>query len=439
MNETVSDEQLLEFLYQAPVGLIQLNEVGDIVFMTPKAIQLLIPISENVELTNIFDVLSRTAPELRNKVDEFDKRRGVILDRHRCAVHDAEGKIRIVLELMLNKLSPERMVMSINDITKLVQKEREALLGSQMIDSIVQNIQGQKVCVLNEEGIIESWNASGERLNGYKADEIVGKYFSWLVDIPDEIENEHEFSLPSEGVAEFTTASEWPGLLEEARNSGVVKVTSRHHRKDGTIFWGDSTISVLRDAESIVTGFLVVTRDITDEYKRVLSLEQMALTDPLTGALNRRAFFDRAGQQAKLIAEANDPFSVVMIDLDHFKQLNDTYGHAAGDAVLKAVSEVCINSIRSDDIFARYGGEEFVLFLANANPERAMQISERIRSAITELRVEFEGQSITVSASLGVAESKSAEAFNDVLKNADKALYTAKNAGRNQAHLFDAA
>lgn len=437
MADTVSDEDLLEFLYQAPVGLIQLEPNGDVTFMTPKAIQLLLPVAQDTELENIFDVLSRVAPELRNTVMEFTRKRGTIIEGQRCAVHGPDGKILFVLEVTITKLGPQRLIMSVNDITRLVRKEREAMLGSQMIDSIVRNIQGQKVCVLDEEGFIKTWNASGERLNGYTAENIVGKHFSWLVEIPDGFDP--ATAPPADMMTDYTPASEWPELLATARRDGVVKVTSRHQRKDGTFFWGDSTISVLRDVEAKPSGFLVVTRDITDEYKRVLSLEKLASTDPLTSALNRRAFFERANSQAKILADTDSTYAVVMIDLDHFKNLNDTFGHAAGDRVLKTVAEVCMNSIRNDDVFARYGGEEFVLFLAGADPERAVAISERIRAAIAETTVICDTRTIRATASLGVARHIEGLSLNDVLKNADKALYAAKNAGRDRTVMYQKA
>jgi two-component system, cell cycle response regulator len=163
-------------------------------------------------------------------------------------------------------------------------------------------------------------------------------------------------------------------------------------------------------------------------------LTEQASTDPLTGLANKRHFdqgLDASIEKARLL---HRPLSVVMVDVDHFKKFNDTWGHQAGDEVLKQVAVVLRDGCRGSDIAARYGGEEFVLILPNANPKNACLVAERIRSKLEKTVVEFEGNSLSVTASFGIASlsTKDGEdAAESLLRRSDGALYRAKERGRN--------
>jgi diguanylate cyclase (GGDEF)-like protein len=128
---------------------------------------------------------------------------------------------------------------------------------------------------------------------------------------------------------------------------------------------------------------------------------------------------------------------VFLMDLDNFKQINDTYGHKAGDTVIKTVAGVCNNSLRVTDIFGRYGGEEFMAFLPETPSEKAFQVAERLRQNIAGTRIDLDNNSIYVTASIGVAcvEKAGNIGLDELLKNADEALYEAKKAGRNCVRL----
>ncbi len=161
------------------------------------------------------------------------------------------------------------------------------------------------------------------------------------------------------------------------------------------------------------------------------AVRNMALQDSLTGVPNRRHFFEVAPEEiAGAVAEGR-PISAVMLDIDHFKKLNDTYGHSAGDEVLKIVARRCAKSLRQRDHFARYGGEEFVALLPGSDLEMAGHIAERLREAIGGTPVDVDGVSHKVTMSLGVAELRSGEDLTALLARADDALYRAKDAGRN--------
>lgn len=161
-------------------------------------------------------------------------------------------------------------------------------------------------------------------------------------------------------------------------------------------------------------------------------LELQAQTDALTGVLNRRALEMAADRDISACRRRGTPLALLAIDLDHFKRLNDTYGHAAGDAMLAASSRLLQRSLRSTDLLARFGGEEFIAVLPDRDGNRALEIAERLRSKLEELQVPFEGQMLRVTASFGVASlSDPGDSWADMQRRADRALYAAKQGGRN--------
>lgn len=167
---------------------------------------------------------------------------------------------------------------------------------------------------------------------------------------------------------------------------------------------------------------------------------QEARYDPLTGLANRRYFDDWTGKACRLAYRRHKPLCVIAFDLDHFKIINDKYGHDGGDAVLKAIGQTLPELIRSEDIAARFGGEEFVIAMVDTNAECALETAERIRIAFETCHVEFNGHIISFRSSFGVAqmtddELQSSEGMKSVLVRADQALYQSKLAGRNRVSL----
>lgn len=177
-----------------------------------------------------------------------------------------------------------------------------------------------------------------------------------------------------------------------------------------------------------------VNERTADLQEQARILEEMAITDPLTRAYNRRQFYKLAEIEIKRAAETGLPLSVIVMDADHFKRINDNYGHQAGDQALIALTEICQQLIRCTDIFARYGGEEFVILMPNADMRDAKQIAERIRQKIEAHEINAENKKIRFTISLGVSTFTSEQqlAFDSLLTQADRALYVSKKAGRNR-------
>lgn len=173
--------------------------------------------------------------------------------------------------------------------------------------------------------------------------------------------------------------------------------------------------------------------------KKQKELEELAYYDPLTGLPNRRFFFNHASLLLENARRYQTPMSLLIMDIDFFKKLNDTYGHEAGDMVLKSFANLLRKGIRHSDLAARFGGEEFVLLMPNTNLHQAKAVAERIRTNFKDSLLVYEGQEIRATLSGGlVAFSGGAEGVDDLIRMADEALYIAKNSGRDRIEVYGA-
>lgn len=194
------------------------------------------------------------------------------------------------------------------------------------------------------------------------------------------------------------------------------------------------SVSCIKD-NSRVLGHCAVAHNITPLKKVMGDLEKRAYLDPLTGIFNRGYLFERANHHASEGFLTQEPFCVIMFDLDHFKAVNDTYGHAGGDLVLREVAAVTKNLLRKTDLLGRYGGEEFCISLPDTDLAEAALKAEEIRKGIAEHVFNFEGRVIPVTCSLGVAVAKydiDGDTIDNIVKRADARLYEAKKTGRNK-------
>ena len=205
------------------------------------------------------------------------------------------------------------------------------------------------------------------------------------------------------------------------------------HRPDGlTTFVMDSASPVL-DSAGRVTGIVLALRDAATEVERTRDLRHRATYDPLTGLVNRAEFQQRLRKAFRKARHLERPSALLAIDLDRFKAVNDTAGHAAGDAVLRRVAEACREHVRSSDTVARLGGDEFAIILENCTGQTLDGICQKILRALNPLVVEWEGAKHSVGASIGVAAvTPELSGESDWMEAADKACYQAKSQGRGQ-------
>ncbi|MCS7305707.1 MAG: GGDEF domain-containing protein [Thermoguttaceae bacterium] len=178
-------------------------------------------------------------------------------------------------------------------------------------------------------------------------------------------------------------------------------------------------------------------QQLQEQAKQIEAHITAARTDALTGLANRRAFDEELARRHAEFQRLKKTFSVIMVDVDHFKKFNDTYGHQAGDEVLRQVARILRDHSRAMDLVARYGGEEFALICPAASADVLKEHAERLRQAIEAMLLDFEGKKIRVTASFGLAHLLPGEEANKLVERADQALYASKQAGRNCVHWHD--
>jgi diguanylate cyclase (GGDEF)-like protein/PAS domain S-box-containing protein len=261
-------------------------------------------------------------------------------------------------------------------------------------------------------------NPAFEKLMGYTADEVVGQ---------------NPKLLQGPGTDDKTRYK----IRKAMREGTSIRTQILNYDKAGNELWLDINMVPLFDENGTLTYYAAIERDLT-EYKKLQShLENMATIDSLTGLANRQAFMQRAKNEFNRARRYTRPMTVVMIDIDHFKSINDKYGHAAGDEVLRQIADICHNSLRGSDFIGRVGGEEFVLLLPDTPQNHAYNVAERMRTHLYETPIELEnGTTLNITASFGVAHMNEDDSdFNAILERADEAMYHAKHEGRNQVQL----
>lgn len=217
------------------------------------------------------------------------------------------------------------------------------------------------------------------------------------------------------------------------RGETVVGFENRCRCKDGSIKW--LAWSSYPDPER--KRIFATVRDATARKRMEEELLQLATTDPLTGASNRRHFIDRATSELARVRRYGSHMAVLMLDIDYFKEVNDTYGHSVGDEVLKRLVDCCHQDLRETDIFGRYGGEEFAAVLGETDKANTLFVCQRLLKAIARLKIRAGSATVKITVSLGVTMHQADDSSIDsLLKRADDALYQAKNQGRNQIVLI---
>lgn len=263
--------------------------------------------------------------------------------------------------------------------------------------------------IVHAGGRIVDCNGAAEILYGYRKEQLVGMYVHELVD-PEMLHAKIEW-------IEQPTEKPIEGLHRRAKGTVPVEVRSRAIK--------------LKGIDALVT----VVRDISEHKEMEAYLKKMAESDPLTGVGNRRFFLDRGAKECGRSTRYGHPMSVVMMDIDKFKSINDAYGHHVGDLALKAMAHICVETLRDCDIFARLGGEEFAAILPETDLAGAIQLAERLRQVIEAMVTVTDRGEIHFTCSFGVTQlhhDTAKENIEKMLSRADKGLYEAKASGRNR-------
>ncbi len=280
----------------------------------------------------------------------------------------------------------------------------------------------EAVVIIDRNSEIIFFNEGAEKVFGYTASEITGQKLDIL--LPERFHIQHDMMIHEFGHSESTVKH------SEDRHRQIYG-----RRKSGEEFVASASIFDLSRGDQKFYG--AVVRDISKNRKTEEELLRLAATDPLTGAFNRREFTAIAAREALRANRYHHPLSILMLDLDHFKRLNDTYGHGAGDKALQRFTMICTNALRNVDVFGRWGGEEFVALLPETDIQGAVVIAERLRRLTADNLLTYNDHKINFTVSIGIAEFKDGETSIDgVLGRADNAVYDAKKAGRDRISVF---
>lgn len=273
--------------------------------------------------------------------------------------------------------------------------------------------------VVNKDRVIVRINKKFIKLFGYTHDEILGKQTANLTPNIEKFEEYRQYFVQTK--------------------EGIIKSEElEYKKKDGTLFWVKLEGNPVHkeDTEVLILWSFI---DITKEVYYRKELERLASTDPMTELYNRRYFYELAGTVIKLAKRSELTYSLIMIDIDKFKRINDTYGHQAGDEVIVTLAKALKYNKRESDIVSRWGGEEFVVLLPQTGEEGAATIAEKFRKSVESLKVEAENKkqiSFTISLGVTTADIDHIYDIEDILNRADKALYFAKEGGRNRVEVL---
>lgn len=292
------------------------------------------------------------------------------------------------------------------------------------------------IVITDRSGTIVWVNPAACAITGYAADELVGAHTRLLKS------GEHGADFYADLWQSVTGGETWSGTIV-------------NRRKDGTLYHEEQTIAPVLGAAGDVTHFVAIKADVSARRQaeealagahqelaaRVAEIESLneqlrerAIRDPLTGLHNRRYFEETAGRDAARAVRTGEPLAILVIDIDHFKAVNDQHGHAAGDLVLRVLAEILTAGVRDSDLVCRIGGEEFVVLLPGAAMDVACERAETVRAEFAATPIDpGDGNEIRSTVSVGVAVFRGeGESHEAALGRADAALYQAKRAGRNR-------
>ncbi|MGZ9713057.1 diguanylate cyclase [Glaciimonas sp. GNP009] len=425
-------EALLQFFYLAPVGLIQISLGGEVELMNPLSAQLLMPLSQDGGLSNLFQVLESVAPELRRMTADFPTSQGTICDGLRAQLTAGiRGKQDPkMLGISLIKVDQKRMMAVLTDLTLAIAQERQLKYNTAWLNAITAGVTDYALMSLDQNGNILEWNPSIGRVLKYKKADIVGKSFSMFY---------KEDGISPERIIDY---------LKEADEDGWSLTEGWRLKADGTQFWSSSMIVPIDDVAAEIDGtkvlsenqglsYALIMRDITNRNREAGTRLMAISSDYLTGIANRRTLFEAAELEFRRWHRHPRPLSFMVIDADFFKKVNDTYGHGVGDLVLCHLATTLKNTMRDIDTVARIGGEEFAVLLPSTGLDGATQLAERFRNNVEAATVNADGVEIKYTISIGISTMEaSVSGFDALLDRADKALYEAKHSGRNTVKIW---
>ncbi|BBN59046.1 hypothetical protein HVMH_0640 [Hydrogenovibrio marinus] len=396
------EQRYRQLVDESPVGIYEMSDRNTFTYANKVFLDLFHV--ENVEQLNSDDL-----PGLRKVLEPF-----VIMVHEKQIVQDFECEIisekqRIEKRYfrMNGVMRNQKMIATCVDISQ----QREQVLMNQLWTQLISQIE-DLIMVTDLTGKITYVNKAFFEVTGYEEKDVLGQSPKILSS------GQHSLDF-------FTNL--WRTLLSGKSFRDIFI----NQRADGSVYYEDKIITPVCDNRGQISAFVSSSRVVTEQVLKEKALKHQAEHDALTGLYNRYTLNMRLEQLMEQSKEEGMIFCVIFFDIDHFKHVNDTFGHEVGDVVLKQIAEIVDLNSRHTDVFARWGGEEFVLVVCDSDLEQAMKVAEVLRARIEESRSESRPD---VTASFGVAQVKKGDDLESLIKRADSAMYQAKQNGRNQVY-----
>ncbi len=396
-----SEKKYRDFVENSIVGIYRANIEGKILYANPALARMWGCASVDEVIGEHELRLFESSQESEMFIHDLQKTGRLI--NYELTAHDKNNKaFPILISAILEGDTLTGMVLDMSEI-KRSQTEIEKL--SKVVEQI-----DDTVVITDHTGTITYANHAFYNDTGYTREEVLGKKPSILKS------GRHD--------AEF-----YKDLWKTIKQGDVYRGTLINKKKSGELFYEKKTITPLKDNMNNIIGYVSSGKDTTMETMMHQEIEHIASTDKLTGIHNRYKFEELFILELERSRRFGYPMSLILIDIDYFKTVNDTYGHDVGDKVLKSLADIIQMQIRKLDVFARWGGEEFLVLAPNTDLANASILAEKMRLAIDAFSFPSVGD---VTISIGVSQLAEGDHFDELFKKADQALYRAKEKGRNQ-------
>jgi diguanylate cyclase (GGDEF)-like protein/PAS domain S-box-containing protein len=371
----------------------------------------------------------KTTSDLNIWYDPTERARFVVLLTETGSIEDMEFQFRRkngrrLLGLLSSQLidaDDEQHVLSVvRDITSRKKMEDKLRENEQKYRFLTEN-SGDVIWHINKSYRIDYISPADERIRGYRREEVIGTQI-WSVFKPEGIE------LVRRKIAHHQEAG------QVGNNNQITRFEIEQRCKDGSWIWAEVVAAPHYDNYGNLIGYHGLSRDITERKQLLDQLYHEATVDELTQVPNRRHFTNLAEIEFRRAKRYHHPLSLVVIDFDDLKHINDTYGHLAGDRALSVFSKIVKEIIRDVDVLGRFGGDEFLLLMPETDAEHALLVMERIRNILASSPIYFGEKSFTISFSAGIASLKEwTDTVEELLNRADSALYKTKDKGGDGA------
>ena len=430
-------------------GICQLDREGKLVYLNPAGERLLGYKLHDIRGRQMYTLVQSRTPAGRPVAVEKSPLMTVLREGKACAVPQdwferSDGSF-ITVEYSGTPLLVDGeltgAVVCFRDINNRLRREEELRSTTELQHAILQSANLSIISTRATDGMITTFNPAAERMLQYSAQEVIGKMKAEMIHDPEEVirraaELSEELGLPvAPGREVFTVKAERLGMADGAEWSFI--------RKDGSRFPVSLSITALRDAEGKINGFMGIAEDITDRKKAEAALREsedklkMALErekddariDFLTRIPNRRSFYEIASREANRARRYKRPLTVAYIDLDNFKEVNDSRGHDVGDDLLIEVAATLRTNIRGTDAVARLGGDEFALLLTETGEEPGAMVVQKLHERLLESMRQREWP-VTFSIGL-ITFGYPPHSVDEMVRRADEAMYAAKLQGKN--------